>query len=193
MHNASWKLLRKSGSLIAATVFAAVLLVGSSARAQTNSFTISVKGTITQRNGTKISVGTVKGQKNCSQLVSTCANVLVLTVDENNNFVEVDEVQTGATNMIVNTIWGSDRTATTAAGHFNSALVSKKNVSLPNSIPTFNGDLQADGKISTSGKTSFGGTLTGVWNDQSASGITPSAVFKGSIKSTGTIEVPGNF
>jgi len=165
-----------------------------SGMAQTNSFAVSVKGTITQRNGTKIQVGDVPGEKpKCSELVSTCTNVLVLTVDENNNFVELDEVQPGTSNLIVKTIWISNRQAVTAAGKFNAGMVSESTVTLPNEIPSFNGDVQADGKISTSGKTSFSGKLLGVWNDNAANSSNPAAVFTGTIKSTGTITTPSNY
>jgi len=177
------------------SVVAVALLSGAvSGMAQTNSFTVSVKGTITQRNGTQTKIGDVSGTKpKCSELVTDCANVLVLIADENNNFTEIAEVQTGASNTIVSVIWESNRQAITAAGKFNAGLVSSGTVALPNGIPSFNGDVQVDGKISTSGKTSFSGKLIGVWNDDAANSADPAAVFKGTLKSTGTITTPVDY
>ena len=98
-------------------MLAVVAVAGGVVQAQTNSFTVSVKGTITQRNGTKIKVGDVGGSKGFSQLVSTNTNILVLTADENNNSFALDEVKPGATNSIVNRIWLSYAVAITAAGN----------------------------------------------------------------------------
>ena len=187
MRKVSWKLM-------AAVTSAAVMLVGWSASAQPPvSFTVSVKGTITQQNGTKIKIGDVSGEKGCSELVSTCSNLLVATYFQGDNYVEVDEVAPGATNVVVKVIWSSYRLGQTAAGKLNADLETSDSdtVSLPNEIPSFNGDLQVDGKVNTSGKTSFSGKLIGVWND-SINGDTnaPNAVFKGTIKSTGTITTP---
>ena len=174
-------------------VTAAMLLGSAVGWAGTNAFVISVKGTITQKDGTKIAVKDVS--KGVSGLVSTNSNILVLISSDSDNVVEIDEVNPATTN-IVNAIFVSSAQALLDSGKFNTALVADTFLGLPvtsfpTNIPAFNGDLQADGKV---GAKSFGGKLVGVWKDPLATpaSAASAAVFKGSISGTATSPVPAN-
>jgi hypothetical protein len=164
--------------------------------AQTNAYIISVKGTITQKDGTRIQVNNVS--KGISGLVSTDSDVLVLVASEDANAFEVDEVNPATTN-IVQGIMATFVAALLDSGQANGDLEANGSghngtvTNFPAGIPDFSGDVQATLVFKSGTKKSVNGTLQGVWNDQ-LSGATnqPPSIFKGSVKSDGTIAVPLN-
>jgi hypothetical protein len=180
-------------------VLAVIIMVtgGVASWAQTNAFKISIKGTVTEADGTKTQVKDITKGK--SGLLSDTNNILVLVYSEDSNSVEIDEVDTNS-NTIVSTITGSFRLAVLDSGKFNGDLEAigptfSGEATFGNGIPAYNGDIQADGKtvIKNGQITSVGAKLTGAWNDPLASiSGNPAAVFKGTLKSSGTITVPSN-
>jgi hypothetical protein len=178
------------------TIFLAMLFGPAIAQAQIKAFVISIKGTITQDDGTTIQVKDV--EKGVSGLVST-NHILVLFISKNDNAIELDEVDPVATN-IVRGILVSRRTALFESGKFKSDLIAYalagSDAYFPAPIPPFNGGLIADGKVVLVGKPSIGAKLTGVWKDSGPlSGTetnTPAASFKGSLTSIRTNALPDN-
>jgi hypothetical protein len=174
---------------------AALMVIGvASARAQTNAFVIDVKGTITQKDGTKIQLKDVA--KGVTGLVSTDSDVLVLIVSKDKNAFEVDEVDP-ATSNTVNAIMASFVAAFLDSGQFNGDLEADGTghgssvTTFPAAIPDFGGDVQATGRFTGTTKPAVTATLQGVWNDQKRGATTqPPSIFKGTLRSTGTITVP---
>ena len=182
--------------IVLAVIF---MVVGSTASwAQTNAFRISIKGTITQADGTKVQVKDIA--RGVSGLVSDTNNVLVLVYSQDNNGIEIDEVNTNS-NTIVNTIAGTFRLAVLGSGKFNGDLEAVNSinsfdgaVTFSNGIPTYNGDYQADGKaiVKNGVLTGVGAKLVGAWQDPFGTLGVEAAVFKGTLKSSGTITVPAD-
>jgi hypothetical protein len=176
---------------------AVVLLAGAAnTRAQTNAFVVSVKGTVTQTDGTKVVVKDLS--KGVSGLVSSTNNDLVVIVSRNDNMIEIDEVNPLTTNIVHN-VAASARMAILDSGAFSADLgsiglgVNGAVTSFPTNVPHFAGDLQASGKLSTGTKPGTSATLSGSWNDP-VNGDTnqAAALFKGTIKSIATNPVPAN-
>ena len=176
-------------------LLAAVFGIGAmlNARADTNAFQVTVKGTIT-RNTDKIKI------TNASLLTSP-SNILVLVADSDNDDVELVEVNPATTN-IVNSIMANDRSAFLDNGKFNSGLLANGGgpqgsvINFPPGTPPFNGNLQMLGKatLTGGGKLKASAKLEGVWNDPSFQPFDPEpAVFKGSIKTVAEVPVPDNF
>jgi hypothetical protein len=161
--------------------------------ANTNAFEVAVKGTITRNSG--------KFQINNASLLVSASNKLVLIVDTDDDDIELLEVNPATTN-IVRTIMATYRWAILDSGKFNADLESNGSgpqgsvTDFPNGTPSFNGDLQADGKatLTGSGKITAGAKLVGVWNDPNAQPFDAEpAVFKGTVKSLGSTTVPVDF
>src|ERR1041385_2285466 len=107
-------------------VIAAIVAVvsGTASWAQTNSFKISIKGTVTYadgetRNGTKVQVKDISRGK--SGLLSDTNNILTLIYSAGDNAIEINEVDPVA-NSIVRTIFSSFALAALDNGKFNSDL-----------------------------------------------------------------------
>jgi hypothetical protein len=182
--------MKKLGVLVAAFMVIGV----ASAWAQTNAFVIDLKGTITQKDGTKIQLKDVA--KGVTGLVSTDSNVLVLITSKDDTAFEIDEVNPVTSNT-VHAIMGTFVAALLDSGQFNGDLEADGTghggsvTSFPAAIPDFSGDVQATGRFTGTTKPGVTATLQGVWNDQK-SGATnqPPSIFKGTLRSTGTITVP---
>jgi hypothetical protein len=161
--------------------------------ANTNAFEVAVKGTITRNSG-KLQI------TNASLLVSP-SNKLVLIVDTDDDDLEVVEVDPATTN-IVRTILATFVSAFLDSGKFNADFEANGSgpqsavTDFPDGTPSFNGDLQADGKatLTGSGKITASAKLVGVWNDPNAQPFDAEpAVFKGTMKSLGLTTVPTDF
>jgi hypothetical protein len=165
--------------------------------AQISAFVVSIKGTITQEDGATIQVKDVA--KDVSALLPTNTNILVLFFSQNDNKLEVDEVDPATTN-IVRGIFANTFTASLDSGKFDANLIAHGGgpqnsvTNFPSPIPAFNGVIMADGKVVFGTKASIKAKLVGVWKDPSFSPVStnaPAAVFKGTLISTRTNDVPG--
>ena len=174
---------------------ATVLLAGvASSWAQTNAFVVDIKGTVTQANGTKVLIKDVT--KGVSGLATSTNGVLVAIISQDFNVIEIDEVDP-VSGTTVNPIAASARVAILDSGAFNADLESIGDgdngavTNFPAGVPNFAGDLMVTGKIGKGTKASTSATVSGVWNDSvNGDGSQPAAIFKGTIKSTGTNAVP---
>ena len=184
--------MKKISIAVAVVLFAGAV----SSWAQTNAFVVSIKGTITQKDGTKVQIKDAK--KGVGGLVSPTNLVLVAIVSQTDSAFEIDEVNPLTTN-IVHGVAASVRLAVLDSGVFSTdlgAIGDGRNGSATNfsaGVPSFGGDLLASGKLSSGAKASASATLSGVWNDH-VNGDTsqPASIFKGTIKSLGTNPVPAN-
>jgi hypothetical protein len=175
---------------------AVVLLAVANTWAQTNAFVVSVKGTVTQADGTKVAIKDLS--KGVSGLVSSTNNDLVVVISRNDNAIEIDEVDPLTTN-IVHSFAASARMAILDSGAFDANLgsiglgINGAVTNFPVGVPHFAGDLQASGKLSAGTKPGASATLSGSWNDP-VNGDTnqAAALFKGTIKSIATNPVPAN-
>jgi hypothetical protein len=176
-------------------LLAAAFAIGamSNARADTNAFQVTVKGTIT-RNNDKIKITN-------ASLLTSASNILVLVENSDADDLQLVEVDPATTN-IVNSIMANSRSAFLDSGKFNSGLVANGGgpqgsvINFPAGTPPFNGDLQALGKatLTGGGKLKASAKLQGVWNDPNFQPFDPeSAVFKGSLKAVAPVPVPDNF
>jgi len=155
---------------------------------------VDIKGTVTQANGTKVLIKDVA--KGHSGLATSTNGVLVAIISQDFNVIEIDEVDP-VSGTTVNPIAATARVAILDSGVFNADLESIGDgdngsvTNFPAGVPNFAGDLMVTGKIGKGTKASASATVSGVWNDP-VNGDTgqPAAVFKGTIKSTGTITVP---
>jgi hypothetical protein len=185
--------MKKLGLIVVTLLVAGTV----SSWAQTNAFTVSVKGTITQQDGTKVKVGDVS--KGVSSLVTNPANVLVVIVDQDSPNVllaEVDPQATSNTTAIVRSIAETWSFASTVKGNFNTDLEEASGVTPFTTLPAFFGDLQLSGKskVKNDVLTGVSGKLAGVWMDPVLADTNlPPAIFSGSLKSTGTITVPSDY
>jgi hypothetical protein len=184
--------MKKISIAVAVALFAGI----ASSWAQTNAFVVSVKGTITQKDGTKVTVKDAK--KGVGGLVSPTNLVLVLVISQTDNTMEIDEFDPLTTN-IVHGVAGSVRVAVLDSGAFGTGLGpigDGRNGSATNftaGVPNFGGALLASGNLKGGTKPSASATLSGAWNDH-ANGDTgqPASTFKGTLKSLGTNPVPAN-
>jgi hypothetical protein len=176
---------------------AVVLLAGvANTWAQTNAYLVDVKGTITQKDGTKILVKDVS--KGVSALVSPTNLDLVVIVSQTDDAIEIDEVNPLTTN-IVHGVVASGNLAVLDSGAFGGALGpigDGRNGSTTNfaaGVPSLGGGLLITGTLKGGTKASVSGTLSGVWNDHVNGDTTePASLFKGTIKSIATNPVPVN-
>src|SRR6266404_965538 len=148
---------------------ATVLLAGAtSSWAQTNAFAVSIKGTITKADGTKVLIKDVS--KGVSGLATSSNGVLVAIISQDFNAIEIDEVDP-VSGTTVNPIAATARVAILDSGAFNADLESIGDgdngsvTNFPAGVPNFAGDLIVTGKIGKGTKASTSATMGGVWND----------------------------
>ena len=180
----------KRGIVLAVMV---VFASGVASWAQTNTFKISIKGTITQDDGTKTQVKDIA--KGVSALLSDTNNILVAVYSADDNLLTIDEVD--PTNFSdVRVIASTFALAVLNSGKFNGDLeAGDVEVAFQPGIPVLNGDVQADGKavVKNGQVTGIGAKLTGAWASPTLSSQ-PAAVFKGTLKSSSvTNAAPANW
>ena len=177
-------------SVVAVTI--GLLLAAGSSWAQTNSFQVSINGTIT-RDTDKFSVKT-------ASLLSSSSNIVVLTTiaDTNGVFmISIDEINPaaaeGATNVVRRLITNYWDGVQVGKGTFASNLSNNNGyVGFPE-LPGMDGNLMLVGTIMVKNDTVQGlsGTINGFWKHPAWQPTSePGALFKGTLKTKAAVPVP---
>jgi len=165
-----------------------VVLAGvSTASAQTNAFTMKLKGTITTDAG-KISITE-------ADLLTAPTNKLVLVINDTQKCLGLFDVS--GTN-IAQDVFATWRFVMLENGMFNGDFESSGYLTnTPVAAHPFNSDIQATGKASLKNGQMKGASisLAGVWTDPYHDGLTnyPAAIFKGKLTTVQSIPVPAGY
>ena len=181
-----------AGMLAVMVGLTALLLVGTTSWADTNSFEVLINGTITTDAG-KVKVDN-------TSLLSTNGSILVLTetddFGEGDLYLEVDEVEIATTN-VVNFIWNSGLAGELSNGSFKAYMGTPIVDAVTfGSLPAMAGVLLADGKAKVKHDVVQGLTakLNGIWKVSTLAPTNePTAFFTGTLKTKGKVPFPNGF
>jgi hypothetical protein len=172
----------------------ALLLAAVSSWAQTNSFQVDIKGTIT-RDADKISVQT-------ANLLLSPSHIAVLTTMSSNNptgffMITIDEIDpaiaAGGTNVVRRLFANGWDGVQVSKGTFASGFWGNYPPPVMTNLPTINGVLMIVGtvKVKNDQLQGLSGTINGFWKHPLWTPTNePAALFKGTIKTKAPVAIP---